>query len=333
MIQEKIPDMSIPHREIIRIATRRSPLAMWQAEHVARRLREFSPDMVMELVPIVTQGDKILDAPLARIGGKGLFVKELEHALLEDVADIAAHSMKDVPAELPDALALPVILAREDPRDAFVSNRYRRLAELPPGARVGTCSLRRQCQLREHRPDLALLDLRGNVGTRLSRLDADEFDGIILATAGLERLGFRDRISQILPPTLSLPAIGQGAIGIECRRGDIRVGSWIGLLNDLPTARCVQAERAMNAMLGGGCQVPVAGYARIENGYLHLRGLVGSVDGRRVLRAEDSLPVESAETSTGVIDEGSVTSLGRSVAEALSRQGANEILAAIREGC
>nr|VFK37485.1 MAG: hydroxymethylbilane synthase [Candidatus Kentron sp. SD]VFK42240.1 MAG: hydroxymethylbilane synthase [Candidatus Kentron sp. SD]VFK79679.1 MAG: hydroxymethylbilane synthase [Candidatus Kentron sp. SD] len=323
--------MSIPHRKIIRIATRRSPLAMWQAEHVAHRLREFYPDITMELVPIVTQGDKILDEPLAKIGGKGLFVKELERALLEGSADIAAHSMKDVPAVLPDELILPVILVREDPRDAFVSNRYRRLDELPPGARIGTCSLRRQCQLREHRPDLAPLDLRGNVETRLSRLDAGDFDGIILAVAGLERLGFQDRIGEILAPALSLPAIGQGAIGIECRREDIRIGTKIGLLNDLPTARCVQSERAMNRILGGGCQVPVAGYAEIKEGYLHLRGLVGSVDGRRILRTKDKLPVESADTPNGVIGEEAVEQLGSNVAEALLAQGAGEILAEIRE--
>nr|VFJ90951.1 MAG: hydroxymethylbilane synthase [Candidatus Kentron sp. LFY] len=325
--------MPTPHREIIRIATRRSPLAMWQAEHVSRRLREFFPDIAVELVPIITQGDKILDAPLARIGGKGLFVKELERALLDGSADIAAHSMKDVPAVLPDELALSVILAREDPRDAFVSNRYGRLDELPSGARVGTCSLRRQCQLREHRPDLVILDLRGNVGTRLSKLDADEFDGIILATAGLKRLGFQDRITEILAPTASLPAIGQGAIGIECRRADIGIRTRIGLLNDLPTARCVQAERAMNGMLGGGCQVPVAGHAEIDQGYLHLRGLVGSIDGRRVLRARDSLPVESTDTPSGVVEEEAVTRLGHTVARALLAQGAGEILATMKANC
>jgi len=304
---------------------------MWQAEHVGHRLREFYPKLDIELVPIITQGDKILDAPLAKIGGKGLFVKELERALLDGSADIAAHSMKDVPVVLPDELVLSVILAREDPRDAFVSNRYRRLDELPSGARVGTCSLRRQCQIREHRPDLGLLDLRGNVGTRLSRLDAGEFDGIVLAAAGLKRLGFDDRISEILPPAVSLPAIGQGAIGIECRRGDIRVGALIGLLNDLPTARCVQAERTMNRILGGGCQVPVAGYADIEEGYLRLRGLVGTVDGRRVLRADDSAPAGSANTPDGVIGEDAIARLGHTVAEALLAQGAGEILAVIQK--
>nr|VFK53919.1 MAG: hydroxymethylbilane synthase [Candidatus Kentron sp. TUN]VFK55815.1 MAG: hydroxymethylbilane synthase [Candidatus Kentron sp. TUN] len=324
--------MPTPHQEIIRIATRRSPLAMWQAEHVGHRLREFYPNIDIELVPIVTQGDKILDAPLAKIGGKGLFVKELENALLNGMADIAAHSMKDVPAVLPDELALPVILAREDPRDAFVSNHYQCLDELPSGARVGTCSLRRQCQLHERQADLTLLDLRGNVGTRLSKLDADEFDGIVLATAGLKRLGFHDRISEVLLPNVSLPAIGQGAIGIECRRADIHMGTKIGLLNDLPTARCVQAERAMNEMLGGGCQVPVAGYAEIREGYLYLQGLVGSVDGRRVLRAGDRLPVESADTPDGIINERTVVELGHAVAKALLAQGAGEILTAIQKG-
>nr|VFJ58050.1 MAG: hydroxymethylbilane synthase [Candidatus Kentron sp. FW] len=323
--------MPIPHREIIRIATRRSPLAMWQAEHVGRRLQEFQPDIDIELVPIVTRGDKILDTPLGKIGGKGLFVKELERALLDGSADIAAHSMKDVPAVLPDDLVLAAILSREDPRDAFVSVHYQRLDELPSGARIGTCSLRRQCQIRERRSDLRLLDLRGNVGTRLARLDAGEFDGIILAAAGLERLGFSDRIRETLPPVVSLPAIGQGAIGIECRRGDVRIGTKVGLLNDLPTARCVQAERAMNGMLGGGCQVPVAGYAKIKEGYLHLRGLVGRIDGSRVLRASGSLPVEGVNTPSGVVGEGTVVELGRTVAGALLAQGAGEILTEIQE--
>nr|VFK23621.1 MAG: hydroxymethylbilane synthase [Candidatus Kentron sp. MB]VFK27975.1 MAG: hydroxymethylbilane synthase [Candidatus Kentron sp. MB]VFK74490.1 MAG: hydroxymethylbilane synthase [Candidatus Kentron sp. MB] len=322
--------MSISHQETIRIATRRSPLAMWQATYVGDRLREYYPDIDIRLVPIVTEGDRISDTPLARIGGKGLFVKELERALLDGSADIAAHSMKDVPAILPDKLALPVILAREDPRDALISNRDSRLDELSSGARIGTCSLRRQCQVRELRSDLELMDLRGNVGTRLSKLDAGEFDGIILAVAGLKRLGFQDRISETFPQSVILPAIGQGAIGIECRREDIHTGAKIRILNDLPTARCVQAERAMNGVLAGGCQAPVAGYAEIEQGYLRLWGLVGKPDGSRILRAQDKLSVESVYTPDGVIDESTAAGLGRAVAKALLDRGAEEILAALR---
>jgi len=323
--------MPAQSKETIRIATRRSPLALWQAEHVASRLREFHRDIDVELVPLTTQGDKILDAPLAKIGGKGLFVKELENALLDGTADIAAHSMKDVPALLPEDLDLPVILVREDPRDAFVSPHYSRFEKLPSGARVGTCSLRRQCQLRIHRPDVEFLDLRGNVGTRLSKLDAGDFDAIILASAGLKRLGFEQKIVESLAPEISLPAIGQGAIGIECRRGDSRILSRIALLNDLPTARCVQAERAMNAVLGGGCQVPLAGYATIQKGTLQLKGLVGKVDGSRVLQATDSVPVVSADTSNGAVSKAEVTKLGSNVAEALLAQGADEILEALQD--
>nr|VFJ87455.1 MAG: hydroxymethylbilane synthase [Candidatus Kentron sp. H]VFJ89066.1 MAG: hydroxymethylbilane synthase [Candidatus Kentron sp. H]VFJ95757.1 MAG: hydroxymethylbilane synthase [Candidatus Kentron sp. H] len=322
-----MPSPSTP-LETLRIATRQSPLALWQAEHVARRLRAHHPDIAVELVPITTRGDKILDAPLAKIGGKGLFVKELEVALRSGAADIAAHSMKDVPAVLPDDLELPVILAREDPRDAFVSPRYPHLGALPAGARVGTCSLRRQCQLRRLRPDLELVDLRGNVGTRLEKLDSGAFDAVILASAGLKRLGFQDRISEILPPEVTLPAIGQGAIGIECRRGDARILARIAPLDDPPTARCVGAERAMNALLGGGCQVPIAGYATIRAGTLRLRGLVGKVDGRRVLRAEAALALGDAEPRYGVSKE-AIAALGRTVAEDLLAQGAEEILGEI----
>ena len=301
--------------ETIRIATRRSPLAVWQAEHVGQRLREIHGDIRIELIRLSTRGDKILDSPLAKVGGKGLFVKELEHALLEGAADIAAHSMKDVPAELPESLHLPVILAREDPRDAFVSSRYGSFNSLPRGARVGTCSLRRQCQLRERRPDLEFIDLRGNVNTRLAKLDAGEFDAIILASAGLKRLGLRERVTEFLDSDTILPAIGQGAIGIECRRGDGRVETLMAPLNDPQTAARVGAERAMNAVLGGGCQVPVAGFAELRDETLQLRGLVGSVDGTLVFREEGSASADDAEK------------LGRSVAEALLARGAGEVLA------
>ncbi|MBT8421366.1 MAG: hydroxymethylbilane synthase [Gammaproteobacteria bacterium] len=318
--------MPTPSKDIIRIATRQSPLALWQAEHVASRLLAFHDDIDVELVPITTRGDKILDAPLAKIGGKGLFVKELEVALRNGTADIAAHSMKDVPAELPDDLILPVILAREDPRDAFVSPGYTHLDKLPPEARVGTCSLRRQCQIRIRRPDLKLLDLRGNVGTRLSKLDGGAFDAIVLASAGLQRLELEERIREFLAPEIMLPAIGQGAIGIECRRGDSRILARIAPLDDQPTARCVQAERAMNALLGGGCQVPIAGYATIREGALQLRGLVGKVDGSRVLRADGTLPLDTPED---LPTEDAVTALGRAIAESLIAQGASEILAEV----
>lgn len=310
----------------IRVATRRSPLALWQAEHVAHRLRECHGDVRVEIVPIITRGDKILDAPLARIGGKGLFVKELELALRDGTADIAAHSLKDVPAVLPDDLVLPVILAREDPRDAFVSSRFNHPDELPPGARVGTCSLRRQCQLRMRRPDIEIMDLRGNVGTRLSRLDSGEFDAILLACAGLKRLGFQDRITRALEPSISLPAIGQGAIGIECRRGDKKMLQRIAPLDDPVTARCVQAERAMNALLGGGCQVPLAGYATIQEGIMELRALVGSPDGSRVPQASARLKLAAPSQ---LPEEAAAVKLGQSVAENLIDQGADEILAQV----
>ena len=301
----------------IRIATRKSPLAMWQAEHVAARLTEAHPGLEVELVTFTTQGDKILDTPLAKIGGKGLFVKELERAILEGDADIAVHSMKDVPVELPEGLYLPVVLKREDPRDAFVSNNYVDLTDLPQGARLGTSSLRRQCQLREARPDLEILDLRGNVNTRLAKLDAGDYDAIILACAGLKRLGFDDRIRTSLSPEVSLPAIGQGAIGIECRNNDARINNLIGVLDDPVTRICVDAERAMNARLEGGCQVPIAGFAELNDDQLQLRGLVGKVDGSEILRsAIFGQPSEAA-------------SMGRALAEELLARGADTILEAL----
>ena len=300
--------------QILRIATRKSPLAMWQAEHVAHRLRQAHHDLQVELLGMSTQGDKILDTPLAKIGGKGLFVKELEQGMLDGRADIAVHSMKDVPVELPEGLHLAVILEREDPRDAFVSNRYASLDELPEGALVGTSSLRRQCQLSEARPDLQIRPLRGNVNTRLRKLDDGEFDAEILAAAGLKRLGFQERIRNCLEPDQSLPAIGQGAIGIECRVDDERVNALIACLHDPETDVCVRAERAMNNRLMGGCQVPIAGYAVLNHDKIYLRGLVGEPDGSRIMRAEVSGPAAQAEQ------------LGIALAEDLLGQGADQVL-------
>ncbi len=300
--------------DTIRIATRKSPLAMWQAEYVRDRLMAIHPGLEVELLGMTTQGDKILDSPLAKIGGKGLFVKELEQQMLEGGADIAVHSMKDVPVAFPEGLHLAVICEREDPRDAFVSNNFSSLDELPQGARVGTSSMRRQCQLRALRPDLQILDLRGNVNTRLRKLDEGDYDAIILAAAGLIRLGFEARITQTMSTELSLPAIGQGAVGIECRSEDERVNRLIAPLNDSATRIRVLAERAMNNRLEGGCQVPIAGHATLAGGELHLRGLVGSTDGKTMVRGERRGPQESAEA------------MGVELAEELLQNGAAQIL-------
>lgn len=272
--------------QTIRIATRKSPLAMWQAEHVAAALQTAHADVTVELVGMSTEGDRVLDSPLAKIGGKGLFVKELEIALLENRADIAVHSMKDVPVELPDELHIPCILAREEPFDAFVSNTHPGFKALPQGATLGTSSLRRQAQLRALRPDLNIIDLRGNVNTRLAKLDAGDYDAIILAAAGLVRLGMADRIRERLPASICLPAVGQGAIGIECRTEDPAIEDRLHALHHAPTAARVAAERALNARLAGGCQVPIAGFAEIEAGQLHLRALVGATDGSKIIRAQ-----------------------------------------------
>ncbi|PLY12443.1 MAG: hydroxymethylbilane synthase [Sedimenticola sp.] len=301
--------------KIVRIATRKSPLAMWQAEHVSSKLRQAHPGLQVELVGMSTQGDKILDTPLAKIGGKGLFVKELEQGMLEGIADIAVHSMKDVPVELPEGLHLAVIMEREDPRDAFVSNTYASLDQLPEGAVVGTSSLRRQCQLADRRPDLKIAPLRGNVNTRLRKLDEGEFDAIILAAAGLIRLGFEKRIQTLIDPEQSLPAIGQGAIGIECRADDPWINDLLKPLHDPNTAICVTAERAMNHRLMGGCQVPIAGYAVLNSGKLFMRGLVGEPDGSKIMRAELTDAAAAAE------------SLGIALAEDLLGQGADRVLA------
>jgi hydroxymethylbilane synthase len=298
----------------IRIATRKSPLALWQAEHVRAQLQQAHPGLQVELLTMSTQGDKILDTPLAKIGGKGLFVKELERAMLDGEADIAVHSMKDVPVELPEGLHLPVILEREDPRDAFVANNFASFDELPQGARLGTSSLRRQCQLRALRPDLQILDLRGNVNTRLKKLDDGDYDAIILATAGLVRLGMGDRITAVLPPETSLPAIGQGAIGIECRSQDPRIEELIAPLDHAVTHTCVAAERAMNSRLGGGCQVPIAGFAMFTGDTLQVRGLVGRTDGSEILRSEFFGHAEEA------------ANMGTALAEELLAQGADVIL-------
>lgn len=305
--------------QTIRIATRKSALAMWQAEHVSAALRELHEGLAIEIVAMTTRGDKILDAPLAKVGGKGLFVKELEQGMLDHEADIAVHSMKDVPSDFPEGLHLPIILKREDPRDAFVSNRFESIDALPEGACVGTSSLRRQCQLASRRPDLRIEPLRGNVNTRLAKLDEGQYDAIVLAAAGLMRLEMAERIRGRIEPEFSLPAIGQGAIGIECRAVDPDVNAAIAPLLDPDTADCVRAERAMNARLMGGCQVPIAGHAILEGDGIYLRGLVGTPDGTRILRAEERGPRADAER------------IGVVVAESLLAQGAAEILAALAD--
>ena len=303
--------------EVLRIATRKSQLALWQAEYVRKMLLSLNPELEVELVKMTTQGDKILDTPLAKVGGKGLFVKELETGLLNGDADIAVHSMKDVPVELPDGLHLSVICPREDPRDAFVSNQYANFEALPQGARLGTSSLRRQSQMAALRPDLKIISLRGNVNTRLKKLDNGEYDAIILAAAGLIRLEMQNRITQYLGTEVSLPAIGQGAVGIECRRDDEWVNTLLAPLNDINTAIRIRAERAMNHCLNGGCQVPIAGYAEINHGVILLRGLVATPDGTQLIHGEIAGPPEDAEY------------LGRVLGEDLLARGADKILAAL----
>lgn len=305
----------------IRIATRKSALALWQAEYVKAALLKAHSDIQVELVPMSTQGDKILDTPLAKIGGKGLFIKELEVAMSQDRADIAVHSMKDVPVAFPEGFGLHAICERENPFDAFVSNTYADLASLPQNAVVGTSSLRRQCQLRKMRPDLTIKDLRGNVNTRLAKLDAGEYDAIVLAAAGLIRLGMLERIRYEIPATESLPAVGQGAVGIECRNDDHELINILAPLNHLETSIRVRAERAMNAKLNGGCQVPIGSYAVLSNEQgqpqITLQGLVGSPDGKTLLHAQQSGTLDQAEQ------------IGEQVAQMLLDQGAGEILAAL----
>lgn len=304
--------------KLLRIATRGSQLALWQAEYVKARLEAAHENLQVELNIMKTRGDKILDVPLAKVGGKGLFVKELETALLEKRADIAVHSMKDVPMEFPEGLGLAVICEREQPTDAFVSNTYSSFDSLPQGACVGTSSLRRQCHIRNLRPDLNIEFLRGNVNTRLAKLDDGQFDAIILATAGLKRLGMGDRITEQLSIKQSLPAAGQGAVGVECRVDDEETLALLSVLHDEDTTICVTAERAMNRHLNGGCQVPIAGFAVLEEGgQVYLQGMVANPDGDEVLRAEKRGSVSDAEQ------------IGIDVAEELLAQGAQSILDAV----
>lgn len=298
----------------IRIATRKSPLALWQANFVKQNLLLAHKDLTVELIPMVTQGDIILDSPLSKIGGKGLFVKQLEQAILNNEADIAVHSIKDIPAQFPEGLMLAAICQRDEVRDAFVANKYASLNDLPKGAIVGTSSLRRQCQLRSHFPHLIIKDLRGNVGTRLNKLDDGQYDAIILASVGLKRLSLEHRITQYIDTDLMLPAVGQGAIGIESRTDDKQILDIISVLDDKKSRACIQAERAMNNALQGGCQVPIAGYCRLNNDELMLQGLVGRVDGSKIIKQQ----------ITGFINE--AESLGEKLAKQLLNQGADLIL-------
>ena len=307
----------------LRIATRKSPLALWQAEFVKQALMQHNPELQVELLTFTTQGDNILDTPLAKIGGKGLFVKELENAMLNNEADIAVHSMKDVPMELPPGLELAVICERENPYDAFVSNRYDSIDHLPQGALIGTSSMRRQCQIKHWRPDLQIESLRGSVGTRLEKLDNGEFDAIVLAAAGLIRLGLQDRIRQPIAETLSTPACGQGAVGIECRTDDDKIKSLIKPLLHEPTWLRVTAERAMNLTLEGGCQVPIAGFAKLgSDNILALEGRVGETDGSQLIIKTANRRLEGNFEQQTLIAE----QLGQNVARQLLDGGAEGIL-------
>ncbi len=304
-------------KKLLRIATRKSPLALWQAEHVKSELQSAHPGLQVELITMSTQGDKILDTPLAKIGGKGLFVKELEQGMLDGDADIAAHSIKDVPMEFPQGLFLATIMQREEPCDAFVSNDYDALEQLPQGATVGTSSLRRKCQLLHKRPDLTIKDLRGNVNTRLGKLDNGEYDAIVLACAGLIRLEMAPRIKQRINADWILPAVGQGAIGLEAREGDEETLQLISVLNHAGTYDRITAERALNERLQGGCQVPIASHAQLEGDELYLRGLVGATDGSHIISSEARGNRNEAEK------------LGQQVADDLLSQGADKILDAL----
>ncbi len=299
------------------IATRRSPLALWQAEFVAELLRKSHPECTVELLPMSTRGDELLDRSLAAIGGKGLFLKELEQALLDGRADIAVHSMKDVPTELPDGLTLTALLARHNPRDALVSNQFDGLESLPQGAVVGTASLRRQSQLLARRPDLQIETLRGNVNTRLAKLDDGQFDAIVLACAGLERLEMGQRVTEAIDPERMVPAVTQGIIGVECRDGDEHTATLLAPLHDPTSAVAAAAERAFAARLGGNCQVPVGGYAEVQHNQLVMTGLIAAPDGGRVVRGA----IAGAATEAD--------SLGDALAARLLSQGADDILAAL----
>lgn len=323
--------------QTLNIATRQSPLALWQAEHIRDRLLELYPNMTINLLKIVTKGDKILDTPLAKIGGKGLFVKELEQALYDKKADIAVHSLKDVPMQLPEGLMLGVYCKRAAPTDAFVSNTYDNIDELPQGAIVGTSSLRRQCQIKAYRPDLQIKTLRGNVGTRLSKLDAGDYDAIILATSGLQRIELDERIRGELDIDACLPAVGQGALAIECREGDAEVLALLAPLNDDQARIRLIAERALNRRLEGGCQVPIAAFAVLQttasdanenddNGHiLWLRGRVGQADGSELLKAEKRVTLSGSQAKK----EEQANQLGIDVAELLLADGAGAILEAV----
>lgn len=304
-------------KQILRIATRKSPLALWQAEHIKQRLEAADPDLSVELLPLTTEGDRLLGMPLAKVGGKGLFVKELEQALLDGRADLAVHSMKDVPVAFPEGLTLAAICEREDPRDAFVSNQYADFDVLPAGAVIGTASLRRQCLVKALRPDLQVVTLRGNVNTRLRRLDEGEFAAILLAAAGITRLGLQERVRHYLPPEQFTPAVGQGALGIECREHDQALRQRLQFLNEPSTWTCVMAERAMNRELQGGCQVPIGCYGTLANQQLHLQAMVGQPDGGLILR--DTIIGDAAQPDA----------LGQALAHKLLAQGAGDILRAV----
>jgi len=298
----------------IRIATRKSPLALWQAEHVKAKLQQQHPELEVELVSMQTEGDRIIDKPLSLVGGKGLFIKELEQSLYDHQADVAVHSMKDVTIDMPDGLQLQVILKREDPHDAFISEKYKSISDLPQGAVVGTSSLRRKSQLMAWRGDLNIKDLRGNVGTRLKKLDDGEYDAIILAAAGVMRLGLENRISEVISTDIILPAIGQGAIGIQARTGDSDVLEMITPLNDETTQQQVETERVVSRRLFGGCQLPIAAYAEIDRENIKITGMVGRTDGSEIIKDSVNGSLQDREA------------LGLQLAETLLKNGADNIL-------
>jgi hydroxymethylbilane synthase len=299
-----------------RIATRKSPLALWQARHVADLLRARHPGIEVSFLEMTTEGDRFLGAPLSQVGGKGLFVKEIEQALLDSRADLAVHSLKDMTSQLPAGLCLAAVPPREDPRDAWVSRTGRKLRDLPAGGRVGTSSLRRSCQLLERWPELEVVTVRGNVQTRLRKMDEMQLEGVVLALAGLRRLGLEERVTEVLEPEVSLPAVGQGVLAIECRSDDAALLSLLVPLEDATTRAAITAERAFLARLEGGCTVPLAGHAQLEGQQVRLRGMVGRPDGKRVVRGERRAIVTAAEQ------------MGRELAEELLERGGAEILAA-----